>query len=152
MICRGVRCYSSCRTGSISPWDDSVGACLLLRRIIATEIDALGVEWAVTHLRSFLGGTELLVRCDHSALASAMTSNSPDRRLTGWRLRLAEFTYQIKHKPGGNHRVADALSRLPTDGLDTTPLDDQSPVLAATTRSAQALTKRNPKGLGPITL
>lgn len=112
----------------------------------ATEMEALGVVCAVTHLRSFLEGTELLVRCDHSALTSVMMSNGPNQRLTGWRIRLSEFTYQIKHKPGKDHKMADALSRLPTDGLDTTPLDDQIPVLAVTTRSAQALTERNPKG------
>eukprot|EP00170_Pyropia_yezoensis_P001001 contig_4663_g1005 len=118
----------------------------------ATDIEAVGVVWAVTHLRSFLEGTEFLVRCDHSALTSVMTSNSPNRRLTAWRLRLSEFTYQIRHKPGKDHKVADALSRLPTKGLDTTPLYDQIPVLAVTTRSAQAPTERKPKGLGQITL
>lgn len=56
-----------------------------------TEIEALGVVWAVTHLRSFLEGTEFLVRCDHSALNSVITSNSPNRRLTGWRLRLSDL-------------------------------------------------------------
>lgn len=58
----------------------------------------------------------------------------------------------MKHKPVKDDKVADALSRLPTDGLDTTPLDDRIPVLAVTIRSAQALTERNPKGLRQITL
>lgn len=117
----------------------------------AIEIEALGVVWAVTHLRSFLEGTEFLVRCDHAALTSVMTTKSPSRRLTGWRLRLSEFTYQLKHKPGKDHKVADAMSRLSTEGLDTSPLDDQILVLAVTC-AAKALTDRAPKGLGKITL
>lgn len=47
------------------------------------EMQVLGLVWAVTHIRSFLEGSEFLVRCNHSALTSAMTSNRPNRRLAG---------------------------------------------------------------------
>jgi len=50
--------------------------------------------------------------------------------------------------------VADALSRLPTEGLDDTPLDDDLPVVAAVTGSAQVVMGRSSKErpLGPVTL
>jgi len=93
------------------------------KHYFATEIEALGVVWAVTYLRSYLEGAEFLVLCDHRALLSVLTNMSPNARVNRWRLRLSEYTYEIRHKPGKDHKVADALSPLPTEGLASTPLD-----------------------------
>jgi len=41
--------------------------------------------------------------------------------------------------------VADALSSLPTEGLDTSPLDDDIPVLAVETRSSGTLKEASPE-------
>ena len=38
------------------------------KNYFATEIEALGVVWAVAYSRSYLEGAEVLVRCDHLAL------------------------------------------------------------------------------------
>lgn len=62
------------------------------------------------------------------------------------RLRLAEFDYELKHKPGRWHHVPDALSRLPTDGRDETPLDVEVPVLAVTRSTGDPKKKGAPKG------
>ena len=69
---------------------------------------------------------------------------SPNARINRWRLRLSEYTYEIRHKPGKDHKVADALSRLPTEGLDSTPLDEDIPVLAVETRASDALEAASP--------
>jgi len=61
-----------------------------------------------------------------------------------WRLRLSEYTYEIRHKPGKDDKVADALSRLPTEGLASTPLDEEIPVLAVETRASDALEAVSP--------
>ena len=81
----------------------------------------------MTHLRSYLEGADVLVRCDHRALLSLLTNMSPSARINRWRFRLAEYTYVILHKPSTDHQVADALSRLPTEGLDSTALDEDTP-------------------------
>jgi len=65
-----------------------------------TKIEALGVVWAVTYLRSYIEAAEVLVRCDHRALLSVLTSMRPNARINRWRLRLSESTYEIRHKPG----------------------------------------------------
>jgi len=114
------------------------------KNYFATEIEALGVVWAVTYLRSYLEGAEFLVRCDHRALLLALTNMSPNARINSWRLRLSEYTYEIRHKPGKENKVADALSRLPTEGLDSTPLDEDIPVLAIETRASDALEAASP--------
>jgi len=69
---------------------------------------------------------------------------SPNARINRWRLRLSEYTYEIRHKLGKDHKVADALSRLPTEGLDSTPLDEDIPVLAVQTRASDALEAASP--------
>jgi len=68
----------------------------------------------------------------------------PNARINRWRLRFREYTYEIQHKPGKDHEVADALSRLPTEGLDSTPLDEDIPVLAVETRASDALEAASP--------
>lgn len=49
-------------------------------------------------------------------------------KLARWRLRVQEFEYDTLHRPGIIHRAPDALSRLPTNGHDTNPLNDEVPV------------------------
>ena len=98
----------------------------------------------MTYLRSYLEGTTFLVRCDHRALLSVLTGMSPNTRINRWRLRLSEYNYEIRHKPGKDHKVADALSRLPTEGLDTTPVDEAIPVLAMETQASEALKEASP--------
>ena len=114
------------------------------KNYFATEIEALGGVWAVTYVRSYLGWAEFLVRCDHRALLSVLTNMSPNARINRWRLRLSEYTYEIRHKPGKDHKIADALSRLPTEGLDSTPLDEDIPILAVETRASDALEAASP--------
>eukprot|EP00962_Isochrysis_galbana_P004662 scaffold1282_cov105-Isochrysis_galbana.AAC.5 len=39
-------------------------------------------------------------------------SGGPASRLTRWALKLAEYNFEVEHKPGANHCDADAISRL----------------------------------------
>jgi len=79
-----------------------------------TKIEALGVVWAGTYLWSYLEGAEFVVRCDHRALSLVLSNMSPNARINRWRPRLSEYTYEKRHKPEKYHKVADALSRLPS--------------------------------------
>jgi len=115
------------------------------KNYFSTEIEALGVVWAEIHLRSYLEGAEYVVRCDHRALLSVLSSMSPNARINRWRLRVSEYNYEIRHKPEKDHNLADALSRLPTEGLDTFPLDEDIPVIAVETRASDALKEASPE-------
>jgi len=85
------------------------------------------------------------VRCDHRALSSVLTNMSPNARINRWRLRLSEYNYEIRHKPGKDRKVTDALSRLPTEGLDTSPFYEHIPVLDVETRASDALKEASPE-------
>jgi len=109
------------------------------KNYFSTEIEALGVAWAVSYLRSYLEGAEFLFRCAHRALLSVLTNMSPNARINRWRLRLLEYISEIRQKPGKDHKLVDGLSRPPTEGLDSTPLDEDIPVLAIEARESDAL-------------
>jgi len=72
-----------------------------------TEIDALGVVWAVLYVRSYLEAAEFFVRCDHHAIRAVLTNMSPSASINRWRLGLAEYTYKIQLKPGNSRNLAD---------------------------------------------
>ena len=79
------------------------------RNYTVTEIEGLGVLWAVTLLRPYIEGIRFLVRCDHKALKWILTTTTCiNNRLNRWRIRLAEFDYDVEYKPGRQHAVADA--------------------------------------------
>lgn len=64
----------------------------------------------------------LILYTDHTALHCLFNISDPSGHLVRWRLRLAEYAFDLKHKTGGGKAHADALSCLETAG--ETALDD----------------------------
>jgi len=111
-----------------------------------TEIEGLGVVRAVGLLRSYIEGSNFLIRCDHKALKWILTTTDcTNNRLNRWRILLSEFYYDVEYKPGPQHAVADALSRLPTEGRDTRPSSQEIPTVGVTTRSGAVLDPQLPE-------
>jgi len=111
-----------------------------------TEIEGLGVIWAVGLQRPYIEGTKFLIRCDHKALKWILTTSAcTNNRLNCWRILLLEFDYDVENNPGPQHAVADALSRLPTEGRDTGPISQEIPAVGVTTRSGAVLDLRLPE-------
>jgi len=111
-----------------------------------TEIKGLCVVWAVGLLRPYIKGAKFLTRCDHKALKwIPATTACANNRLNRRRILLSEFDYDVEYKPGPQHAVADALSRLPNEGLDTGPISQDIFTVGVTTRSRAVLDPRLPK-------
>jgi len=111
-----------------------------------TDIDGLGVVWAVGLLRPYIEGTKFHTRCDHKALkwiltTTACANNRPNR----WRILFSEFYYDVEYKPGPQHALADAPTCLPLEGLDTVPVSQELPTVGRTTRSGAVLDPRVPE-------
>ena len=70
--------------------------------------------WALKTLRSYLIYEKFTVYTDHAVLGWLLTINDPSGRLMRWRLRLAEYDFNIEYKTGKTNTQADALSRLHT--------------------------------------
>jgi len=99
------------------------------RNYSTTEKECLSVFWAISLLRPYLEGKHFIVRTDHDSLTWILSITPSEGRLARWRLRLAEFDFEVKYRPGIKNVVPDSLSRLTTTGDDKTLLDEEIPTL-----------------------
>ena len=81
----------------------------------ATELEGLGVVWAVKHFRHYLYGHKCRVYMDHQALKALLNTPHPSGRLARWGLALQELELEIVYRPGKKNANADALSRCPLE-------------------------------------
>lgn len=81
-------------------------------RYDATVKEVLAITWAVKHFRPYLYGKKFLLYTDHLPLIWLHSLKDPSSKLTRWRLKLQDFDFDIKHKPGKSNTNADALSRI----------------------------------------
>ena len=80
------------------------------------EKEALCVIWAVQKLHKFVWGREFIIRSDHQALTTLLSSKGSDRqslRIGRWSSKLLTYNYTLEYKKGSLNSQADALSRLP---------------------------------------
>lgn len=82
----------------------------------------MAIVWACKHFRPYLYGKKFTILSDHRPLVWLNSIKEPGSRLTRWRLRLAEYDYEIKYKPGKQNCNADALSRIKLNALDDTSM------------------------------
>ena len=78
-----------------------------------TELEGLGVVWAVKHYRPYLYGHHCVVYTDHEALKSLLNTPQPSGKLARWGLSLQEMDLEIRYRPGKGNSNADTLSRSP---------------------------------------
>ena len=78
-----------------------------------SEIEGLGVVWAVKHFRHYLYGYRCTVFTDHKALKSLLNTPHPSGKLAWWGMALQELDLKIEYRPGRGNKKADALSHHP---------------------------------------
>ena len=83
------------------------------RNYSTTRKELLAFVCAVEHFRCYLYGRSFQVRTDHAALQWLHNFKEPTGQLARWLERLAEYNYEILHRPGRKHSNADAMSRYP---------------------------------------
>ena len=71
--------------------------------------------YSVTKYHHYLLGRKFSFHVDHSALLYLVSKASLTRKIARWTLLLQEFEFDIFHRPGVQHAVADYLSRLKSD-------------------------------------
>lgn len=81
------------------------------RKYSATERELIGVIFGIEHFRGYVEGTSFCVITDCAALKWLNNLREPTGRLARWSMRLSQFTFSIKHRPGKQNIVPDALSR-----------------------------------------
>ncbi|MCH1581922.1 MAG: macro domain-containing protein, partial [Flavobacteriales bacterium] len=83
------------------------------RRYTATEIEVLGVQWAIKQFRPYIYGRHFTLETDHVALKWLQTVQHNNQRLIRTALELQGYDMTIVHRAGKTMYDADALSRLP---------------------------------------
>lgn len=95
-----------------------------------TELEALGVVWALKHFRGYLYGSKCVVFTDHAPLRAMLKAKHPSGKLARWAGVIAELDVDIRYRPGRINTNADALSRAPIEGGEETLVPQ--PVLQVT--------------------
>lgn len=72
----------------------------------------LAVVRAVLHFRPSLYGKRFKIRTDYASLLWLCRKTEPTCQVARWIEILLDFGYQIEHRPGRPHGIADAMSRL----------------------------------------
>lgn len=92
-----------------------------------TQKECLAVVWAVLMLRPYVERTPFIAKTDHQSLRWIINLKESTGRLTCCQLCLMEFDIEIQHRSGRRHMAADTLSRLPTNQIDISDIDDDIP-------------------------
>ena len=94
----------------------------------ATELEGLAIFKAIFRFAHFLWGRQFVVWTDHKALVSMLDSRVLNKRLNGWVLKLLDFDFVVRYKPGRLNCDADGLSR---QGWEEPEEEEQQPRTAA---------------------
>jgi hypothetical protein len=94
------------------------------RNYSTTEREALGMIYSVTKFRHYLLGKRFTFHVDYSALVYLVSKASLVGKLARWTLLLQEYEFDIVHRPGAQHAVADYLSRMESGEAPTGVADD----------------------------
>jgi len=78
-----------------------------------SELETLGLVWAVRYFRPYLLGHPCVVYTDHTACLSILNTARLSGKLARWALTIQEMDITIRHKSGRKITNADALSRCP---------------------------------------
>ena len=114
----------------------------------STELEGLGVVWAVKHFRPYLYGHKCEVFTDHSALTSLLNPPQPSGKLARWGMAIQDLDLHIRHRSGKRN---DALSRCPLPPNCEQAASETDGVIATIETEADlAACQRQDKELAPV--
>jgi len=93
----------------------------------ATDRECMAVMWAVNKFQPYFWGRPFTLITDCSALTWLFKSQSLTPKYHRWALRLMEHDITLKWRPGTQHQLPDAMSRLPNKSDVIEDFDDSFP-------------------------
>lgn len=126
-----------------------------------TELEIAGFVWVIKKVRHIVESSraKIIVQTDHSAILdiiqqSLITSTASTMRMNVHLVRTSQFLCQfclvVRHKPGKEHIVPDALSRLASANINRPSSDPNYEELDALFTYNATLIKINPQLLQRI--
>ena len=79
------------------------------RNYSTTERETLGMIYSINKFRQYLLGKKFTFHVVHSALLYLVSKQELIGKLARWMLLLQEFEFDILHRPGVQHEVANYL-------------------------------------------
>ena len=79
----------------------------------AKDLEAAALIWALETFRPYIDEVHVTIRADHAPLQYICAKTDGCERQERWALRLQEFRFTIKPRPGAQQRHVDAFSRAP---------------------------------------
>ena len=83
------------------------------QRYCVTRKELLAVVHALKAFHHYIYGQHVLLRTDNAAVSWMKNLKQPTGQVARWLELLGTYNLSIKHRPGLQHRNADALSRAP---------------------------------------
>ncbi|CAN0009948.1 unnamed protein product, partial [Heterosigma akashiwo] len=77
----------------------------------ATEIECLGVIFALKTFRCYVIGSRFCLVTDHQALKNLKLVKKPSGRVARWLMTLLEYDFELVYRSGKLNTTADCLSR-----------------------------------------
>ncbi|KAL7630558.1 UNVERIFIED_CONTAM: hypothetical protein RMT77_019250 [Armadillidium vulgare] len=92
-----------------------------------TEMEALGIVFALKKFKNMINRYPITVKCDHTAaIAIFAKKDYPSARLARWSLIVSDFCPRFEYIKGKKNQVADFLSRyIPEDKEDTGDVESE---------------------------
>ena len=90
--------------------------CDRLRRASTYVCELHAITVAVRKWRHYLLGSHFIIRTDHKSLRDLMNQTIQTPEQQTYLTKLLGYDYDIEYKSGATNIVADALSRIPTQG------------------------------------
>ena len=91
--------------------DASRGLSQAERNYSTIERECLTIVWAIDKFRVYVHGVEFTIITDHNPLVYLQNVTIQSKRITKWRLSLANHSFEVQYKKGSANMNADALSR-----------------------------------------
>ncbi|HSN23382.1 MAG TPA: RNase H-like domain-containing protein, partial [Methylomicrobium sp.] len=80
-----------------------------------TRLELQGVVYGLRKFRHYLLGREFTLRTDNAAVTSLLRTPEPLAQQARWLNLIAEYNFELVHRPGDQNRAADSLSRRPCE-------------------------------------
>lgn len=93
-------------------------------RYHSNEQECLALTWALERLRAYLLNRRFTVFTDNTALKWLWAKQATSGKFARWVVQLQEFDFVISHVSAAQNKVADCLSRSPTDPPEATVPDE----------------------------
>ena len=103
-----------------------------------TELETLGLVWAVKIFRPYILERRCIVFTDHAACTSLLSTSNLSLKLARWAMAIQEHDLDIRHRSGRSNRVADALSRTPVPVFNVLQFGPTVNVVQSTVSEPQA--------------